>query len=72
MRVRSLRLGMADQQYVFEQHEPVAVATRVDGQTKRVSFEQPGSRTSIAAYIGVALAARIAARVLSHRSKRRK
>lgn len=72
VRVRSLRLGMADQQYVIEQHEPVAVSTRVNGQAKRVAFEQPGSHTGIAAYIGVALAARIAVRLLAHRSRRRR
>ncbi len=72
VRVRSLRLGVADQQYVFEQHEPVAVSTRIHGQTKRVSFEQPAAHTGIAAYIGVALTARIAVRVLAHRSRRRK
>ncbi len=72
VRVRSLRLGTADQRYVFEQHEPVAVSMRVNGQTKRVAFEQPRSHTGIAAYIGVALAARIAARVLASRNKRRR
>ena len=72
VRVRSLRLGVADQRYVFEQHEPIAVSMRVNGQTKRVAFEQAHSRTGIAAYIGVALTARIAVRVLAHRSRRRK
>jgi hypothetical protein len=70
VRVRSLQLGVADQQYVFEQHEPIAVSTRINGQTKRVTFEQPRSHTGIAAYIGVALAARIAVRVLAHRRRR--
>ena len=67
VRVRRLRAGRGEVTLLVEQREPVAVFVTRDGREDRVSFPRPREPRVLVALVAIPVAARMAARLLSHR-----